>query len=159
MSRFFRRGVSKVLFSPTVTDTDGVFEPDRTELDGAEDLSVDIAELSGFELTNDPINTPNLADQFTPQIEGEDTVPASSLTIYDRTETETIRTALEKGTEGFLFFLPYGDEPEGRMEVWPVKSNGVNDVWTTGAEAARFNVPFSITAVPQQNVEIPAAAP
>lgn len=154
MGRYFRRGKSKILFS---LDCEDLSEPSRGEIDGAVDLSLDIAEITGFELSNDPISTPNLADQFTPQIDGEDTVAASSLTLYDRDESEANRTALEKGTSGYVFMLPYGDTPEARMEVWPVKSNGVNDSWGTGNEAARFIVPFSVREVPEQNAEVPAA--
>lgn len=167
-NRFFRRGVSKLFFGLDVTDWgDSYAGVQRADLTAATELSDDIAEMTGFELANSPIDTPNLADQFTPQIEGEDTVPSSSLTFYDRQEaddsgsiagTSEKRTALEKGTAGFLFFLPYGDIEGARMEVWPVKSNGVNDMWTTGAEAARFNVPFSVSEVPLQNEEVPAEA-
>lgn len=159
-NRYFRRGKSKVLFGLEVTDKAA---PSREDLDAAVDLSPDVAELNGFELSNDPIGTPNLADQFTPQIDGEDTVAASSITFYDRDGDgtgpggEVIRDSVEKGTIGYVFFLPYGDTDGSRMEVWPVKSNGVNDNWSTGNEAARFNTPFSVREVPEQNAEVPAA--
>lgn len=159
MGRYFRRGKSKILFALEVAELE---TPDASEIDGAEDLSADVAEVTGFELSNDPIGTPNLQDQFTPQIDGEDTVPSSSLTFYDRdadgdgTPTE-IRVALEKGTTGYLIFAPYGIVDGGRCEVWPVKSNGVNDQWSIGNEAARFNVPFSVREVPEQNATLPTS--
>jgi len=154
-SRFFRRGKSKMLFGLEVADR---ATPTREELEAAVDMSEDIADIAGFELTNSPIQTPNLANQFTPQIEGEDTVADSSLTLYDRDGSDDIRAAVEKGTPGFIFMLPYGDVPGKRMEVWPARSNGTNDLWTVGNDPARFNAPFSVTGVPEQNAEVPAAS-
>jgi hypothetical protein len=155
VGRYFRRGKSRILFSLDALDPAA---PTRAELTDAVDLSVDIADIAGFELSNSPIPTPNLADVFTPQIEGEDTVADSTLTIYDRDDAEVIRAALGKGTSGYIFLLPYGDVPTERMETWEVKVLGTNDVWTVGNEAARFVTGFAITAVPEQNAVVPAAA-
>lgn len=155
MGRFFRRGISKIMFATTIADVSAVT---RLEIDGAQDLSGDVAEINGFQLSNSPIPTPNLQDQFTPQIDGEDTASDSSLIFYDRDDDETIRTALAKGTAGYILLFPYGDVPTERMEVWGVKSSGVNDEWNTGNNAARFQVDFAITEVPDQDVAIPAAA-
>lgn len=154
--RFFRRGVSKVFFLPAVADPTAV---SRAEITAGTDLSVDIADISGYQFENSPINTPNLASSFTPQIDGEDTAPNSSLTFYDRDAAdETIRTALAKGTKGFLVLFPYGDVPTERCEVWEISSSGVNDEWSMGNDAARFQVGTSILSPPEQDVPIPAAA-
>lgn len=147
MGRFFRRGVSEIHFLPAVADPAA---PTAAEVSAGTDLSIDVAEINGFELTNSPIPTPNLASGFTPQIEGEDTTPDSSLTFYDRNDDTTIRDALAKGTAGYILLAPYGNTVGERAEVWEVKSNGVNDQWSMGNDPARFMVPFSISSVPTQ---------
>ena len=154
MARFFRRGVSKILFLPAVT----IDDPTRVEVDAGTPLTPFIAEVSGFQLSNSPIPVPNLEDTFTPQIDGEDTVADSSFTLNDDIDDDALRTALPKGTAGFVLLLPYGDTPGKRMEVWPVKVTGFNDAWTTGSEPAQATVSFAVTDVPNQNAEVPASA-
>lgn len=153
VNRFFRRGVSTITFAPAVADATA---PTRVEIDAATDLSEAVAAINGFQFENSPIATPNLASAFTPQIEGEDTASNSSLDLYDDQTDETIRTALAKGTDGFILLFPYGDVEASRMEVWPVKSLGVNDEWSLGNDAARTRVPFAVTSPPEQDVAIPA---
>lgn len=156
MGRFFRRGVSSALFLPAIAA--GTLVATRVELTAGVVLTADLADLSGFQLSNSPIAVPNMADAFTSQIQGEDTVADSSLTFYDRDDDDTIRTALAKGTEGFLILFPYGDVPTKRMQVYPVTTTGVNDEFSIGNEAARFMVGTAITAPPNLNATIPAAA-
>lgn len=154
MGRFFRRGKSRILFLAGGVATPGTIA--RADITAAVDLSTDIADIAGFELSNAPIDTPNLADEFTPQIDGEDTVATSTLTIYDRDDSEVHRNALEKGTAGDVLMLPYGDITGKRAEIWPAKVTGTNDNWTVGAEAARFTSGFAIVATPTQNAAVPA---
>lgn len=146
MAKFFRRGVSKVYFmtadpGPSVS---------AAEFTAGVDLSPSITEMSGWQLTNTPIRTPNLADTFTSQIDGEETVGDSTLTMLDENGVSGFRTALPKGTVGFIVLAPYGTVAGKRCEVWPVKSTGVNDQYTVGNEPARTVVSFAITAVPNQ---------
>lgn len=155
MARFFRRGYSKILFGLECSTEGDSYAPSASDIDAATDLSDDVSEVNGFELTNAPIPTPNLGNQFTPQIEGEDTVADSSLVFYDDDEDEDIRSALAKGTAGFIFLAPYGLEAGKRIEVWPATSNGYNDAWSVGNEAATASAVFSITDVPEQNAEVP----
>lgn len=150
MGFFFRRGVSEILFSLDPIE-------DVADLTAAVDLSEVVAEIGGFQLTNSPIPTPNLRHQFTPQIEGEDTVADSTLTLYDDRVDDTHRQALAKGTEGYVNLLPYGRAAGGRYEQWPVRSNGVNDEWSMGNDPARTVASFAVTGVPDQDREIPAA--
>lgn len=154
MARFFRRGVSAIHFLPAVAN---LAAPTRAEITAGDDLTAAVAEINGFQLSNSPIPTPNLAEVFTPQIEGEDTVADSSLVFNDDDTDEVIRTALAKGTAGFLLLLPYGDTPTKRAEVWPVTSTGVNDEWSVGNDPARFAVGFAVTATPEQDAVVPAA--
>jgi hypothetical protein len=151
-NRFFRRGLSKIKFLPAVA---GV-SPTRAEITAGADLSTQVQSISGFELKNSPIKTPDLATAFDSQIDGPDEVQDSSLTFYDDLTTTTIRTALAKGTNGFLVFFPYGDTPTKRCEVWPARTTGFNDSWSMDAQAAQAVCTFAVTTVPTQNGVVPA---
>lgn len=159
--RFFRRGITAVVLVPTIAASTGgvVGSPTRAELDAGEDLSEDVADITGWQLTNSPIATPNLRDKFTGQIEGEDTIGDSSLTLYDRTPENTMRASLAKGTQAFLVILPYGDVPARRCQIYPVTVTGVNDEYSIGNDPARFVTGFAITAPPNLNGTVPATGP
>jgi len=161
MAKFFRRGVSKIKFAPAVaaySDTTGlgVGSPTRPEIVAGQDLSGALSEISGFMLSNSPIPIPDILTTFTGQINGEDTVDSSTLTLYDDDTATTIRTALAKGVNGFILLFPYGDTSTKRCEVWPVRSTGVNDEWSTGNDPARYNVGFAVTRIPNQGAITPA---
>jgi hypothetical protein len=144
MARFFRRGVSKVKFLPAVAGT----SPTRAEITAGTDLSPQVAAIGGF--------TPDLATSFDSQIDGPDTTDASTLTFYDDDSAATIRTALAKGTSGYVVLFPYGDVVGKRCEVWQSKSTGVNDQWGLDATAAQFQVGFAVLSRPNQNGVTPA---
>lgn len=151
MARFFRRGVSKIKFLPSVAGS----SPTRPEITAGTDLSGSVAGIGGFTLNNSPISTPDLATNFDSQVNGPDAAGDSSLTFYDDNASSTIRTALAKGTAGYIVLFPYGDVASKRLEVWPVTSTGVNDEWGVDASAAQFQVGFAVTAVPNQNGTTP----
>jgi hypothetical protein len=154
MAPFFRRGTSKIWFLPAVAD---ISAPTVAEVNAGTDLSPFVNGISGFQYSNERIDAPNLASSFTPQIDGPDTVSDSSIVCNDDSGgTTTARTTLPKGTTGYLFLMPYGRVPTKRGEVWPAKSTGVNDEWSLGNDPARFEIGFAITAVPDQDVTIPA---
>src|SRR5687768_7152257 len=153
MAKFFRRGTSKLYFLPAVANTAA---PTRIEITAGTDLSPQATGLSGWQFTNQRIDTPILSSSFTPQIDGPDEVGDSSIVFMDDTTVTTIRTTLAKGTAGFIGMFPYGDVATKRMEVWPIKSAGVNDEWSMGSDPARFQVDFAITNPPTQNAVIPA---
>lgn len=152
MARYFRRGISKTKFLPAVAGT----SPTRAEITAGVDLSPSVAGINGFQFSNAPIATPDLSDNFDSQITGPDTAGDSSIDFYDDDASSTVRTALAKGTPGFMTLFPYGDIVSKRLEKWPCTSLGVNDAWSMDAVAAQFNVQFAITARPTQNGVTPA---
>lgn len=152
MARFYRRGVSKTKWLPAVAGT----SPTRVEITAGVDLSPSVAAINGFQFTNSPIATPDLSDSFDSQITGPDAVGDSSMDFYDDDTATTIRTALAKGTAGFMILFPYGDVVTKRLEKWPATSTGVNDAYSMDAVAAQFNTQFAITARPVQNGVTPA---
>lgn len=160
MAKFFRRGKSKIYFLPAVANQSS---PTGTEITAGTDLSPVVQAVAGFQLTNTPIATPDLSTPFNKSIPGEDTTAASTLTFYDDDGTgtpgisATVRTALAKGTIGYIVLMPYGAGTGKRCEVWNVQTTGVNDEWSTALanDAARFMVGFAVLAVPVQNAVAP----
>jgi hypothetical protein len=160
MAKFFRRGTSKIYFLPVVAAYSGASgvgsgSPTTSEMNAGTDLSNSLSALTGFQLTNSSINTPDLGSTFVKNITGEDTTAASSLTFYDDTTATAIRTLLLKGQEGYIVLCPYGRITSKRCEVWPVRSAGVNDTWDTGNEAAKFMCSFAVQDVPNQSGTLP----
>lgn len=152
MARFFRRGKSTVKFVPAIANKSA---PTTPELAAGTDLTASLADIGGFGYNNAPIATPDFASSFTTSIPGEDTTDDSTLTFYDDDTATTIRTALAKGTTGFVVRMPYGQVTAKRAEVWPVTSTGVNDQWSAGNDAAQFQVGFAITGVPVLTAVLP----
>lgn len=152
MSRYFRRGKSKVKFLPAVANKAA---PTRIELDAGTALTPQVADMADFQFSNSPIATPDLDSTFTTSIPGEDTTGTPTLTFYDDDAATTIRSALAKGTKGYIALLPYGDVAAKRMEVWPVEATGVNDEWSAGNDPARYAAAFAVTGVPEQNAVVP----
>jgi hypothetical protein len=152
MARFFRRGYSKIKFAPSVAGS----SPTRAEITAGVDLSPQVADIGGFQLTNNPIETPDLATSFNSQIDGPDTTADSSLTFYDDNASSTIRNALAKGVSGYILLFPYGDVVGKRVEVWQCKSTGVNDQWSLDAAAGQFQVGFAVLTTPNQAGTTPA---
>lgn len=154
MSKFFRRGVSEIHWLPAVAGT----SPIRAEITAGTNLSALIATPSGFGIANQPIPTPNLAERFTPTIDGpNETTGATSLSFYDDDASTAVRTTLATGTEGVILLLPYGDVAGKRCEVWRVKTLGVNDEdYSTGNDPARFMVSMAVLSEPEQDGVIPA---
>lgn len=153
MARYFRRGVTKFKFLPAVSNLDA---PTRAEITAGVDVSGQVSDVSGWTYANSPIDTPDFATTFTPQIGGEDKAAQSSLNFYDDDASTTIRVALAKGTAGFMVLMPYGDVPTKRCEVWPSTVISIADQYATANEAAKYQVMFSITARPHQAAVIPA---
>src|SRR5438309_11085141 len=124
--RFFRRGVSKVYFCPTVA---ALAAPTAAEVNAGVNLTTDLADLAGFTYANQPIATPDWSDNFDSKIPGVDQPTDGVLHFYERTTTNANRTTLAKGVAGFvvIFFAGIaGANPAAgdKAEVWPIPSTG-----------------------------------
>ncbi|MFE2842570.1 hypothetical protein ACFXKS_03250 [Streptomyces scopuliridis] len=153
--RFMRRGVTKFLFLTTIQASTGV--PGRPDLTAGTDVSEAVADVEGFALENTPLETPDMASEFTGNIPGEDKADNSSLTFYEDKKDETLEALLSKGVEGWVVILRKGDVPESKsMDLFPVRVGSRSPSYTTAAEPAKFKVSFNITSKPIQDVAIPA---
>jgi hypothetical protein len=156
VSKFYRKGISRVYFLPVVANT--TTGPTRSEITAGTRL-LGIAGMSGFQLTNSPIDVPDMDDRFVPKIPGDDTVADCTITFNDDTVAPAWRASLAKDVVGYIYLMPYGDVPTKRAELWPGTSTGVNDEWdATGTTPAKAVIGWSPSVRPAQNLTVPASA-
>jgi len=155
MAEYFRRGVSEMWFTTTLT---APAAPSRAEVVGAngDDFTAAVADIAGWDFSNAPITTPKLSTTFDTSIVGPDTAGGPEITVYDNDTATTLRDAVAKGTTGFMVLAPYGLTVGKQVDVYTVTSTGVNDEWTLGAEAAKFKAQFAVNAAPNQHVTLAA---
>jgi hypothetical protein len=153
--RFFAPEISKVFFATTLVDYEAYTD---AEVTASQDLTGEIADISGFAVSSGMIDTPDLGSRFTKQIGGRTSVDASSLTCYADLAGDDVRAVLPRGTKGFLIFCDGGYVPTQPSDVYPVEVTSVGKVRSTGDQAFQVTINFAITGEPAEDVEIPAAA-
>jgi hypothetical protein len=149
--RYIPPGTRKVYYVATISN---YLSPTRGELNAGTDLSAEIAEMSGFTVTSDSVDTPDLSTRFTAKIPGRITADDSSISFYASSTSSDVRTVLPRDTSGYIVILPEGDVTGQKMDVFPVKvaSTAVD---TAMEDPAKVNVQFTVTRVPALNVTIP----
>jgi len=153
-ARYFRPGTTKVKWATTLAT---YTTPTRAEITAATELSGEIAEISGFTVTSESVDTPDLGSRFVSKIPGRITVEDSSISFYaSSTGFTDARSVLPRDTTGFLIIMDAGDvTTTGRMDVYPAtvasvgKLRGIED-------PAQVSVSFTLTRVPAEDLVIPA---
>lgn len=170
--KYFRRGTTKIYFKHTGTIAT-LSGPDlSSELNtGMLEITCGVAEVSGFSFQNNPIDVPDMCSEFVSKIPGEDTADDSEMTFYDEIDdtlagqgTGSYWTELQKGSDGYVIFFPYGVSGSSgtaiaagdECEVWPVTVAKSTREFTAGNEPARFMTTFTITAPPSQTAVVVA---
>ena len=156
--RFFRRGVTKVWWVPTIVVPSAATV---AEVTAGQNLSPSIADIAGFNFENQPIPTPDLDDSFTGSIPGEDTAEASALTFYEKKTTNPHMSTLAKGTPGFvvIFFAGIAGETPAAgddYDAWPVLSTGKRRLYSMGNDPAQWSCGFTPTGRPAEDGAIAA---
>lgn len=152
--RFFQPEVSKVMFLPTIVA--GTLIPTRAEITAGTDLTKEIADLSGWQVAANMIETPDMGAKFVGQIAGRIKADNSSITFYaDRTATD-VRSTLPRGQVGYIAFMDGGDvATTGKMDVFPIEVASVGKV-RGGDKALTLTINFAITRKPAEDVAISA---
>ncbi|MEU1134259.1 hypothetical protein ABZ383_31115 [Streptomyces sp. NPDC005900] len=154
--RFNRKGVTKIKFLPTIASA--ALLPTRAEITAGTDLTDGINAIDGWNIENQPIETPDMASTFVSKIDGDDSAADSSLTFYEDNTLDEIETDLAKGTSGYMCIFSKGDVPAGKgLDVFPVKVASNSKSYSTDNEAAKITVQFVITDRPALNQTVPAA--
>jgi hypothetical protein len=150
MARFMRKGVTKIYFVSTIANLSALT---TAEVTAGTRLDTALAEINGFEFANNPIDTPDMSSAFVSKIPGEDAVSDSSMVFYEDKTSNPIATALAKNVVGniVIFYAgTAGASPAAadKAEVWPIIVASNAKKYTTGNEAAQYNVVFTNTAAP-----------
>ena len=150
-TRYIPPGVRKIYFVSTISN---YLSPTRGELNAGIDLSNEVAEVSGFTVTSDTSDTPDLSGRFIPVIAGRIKADSSSLSFYASSNSSDVRTVLPRDTAGYIVMLWEGDVTGQRMDVFPVKVT-VSALDGNMEDPEKVNISFAITKVPANNVVIP----
>ena len=154
--KYMRRGTSKFFFVPTIAADSMI--PSRSELSAGTQFSPYIAAMDGWTMTNNEIDTPDMADTYDSTIPGSDKADQSSFTFYEDEEDADLEAIFAKGTTGFVVILRKGDVPgNNSMDVFPIRVASQSPQYTADNEAAKFMVTCSITERPLQGAAVPAA--
>lgn len=152
-SRFFRPGITRCLWVPSISN---IQSPARLEIDAGDDLSKDIADISGWMVSGQKIDTPDLNSRFVSNIPGLTTADESSITFYAGDDGVDVRALMPRDTDGFIIWMDGGDVAGRLMDVFPVRVLSVGKTRSMGAEAARLVIQYAITSEPAEDVVIPA---
>lgn len=163
MARYTPDELDQWFFLPTVAS---VAAPTIANFTAGEEITDAVASISGFTLSANKVDTPDLGSRFTSNVPGRLTAEDSSIEFYKGDAAtdleEVIRALLPRGTDGFIARVHPKDGAKAaiaaatKAEVWPIEvmSNSVAN--PTPGEAAKFTVQFSITEQPNQAATIAA---
>lgn len=152
-TRYFDPETTKVYYVASIANKAA---PTRAELNAGTDLSREVADITGWNVTGEQIPTPDLGTLFTSQIPGRTTSDDSSLTFYADKAGVDARGTLPRGTNGFIVWLDGGDTANNKMDVYPIRVRSNGKMRSLSNEAARIQIQFSITSEPAENVTVPA---
>lgn len=156
MARFIPAGKEKWRWLPAVANKAA---PTRAEITAGTDLTPHIATIDGFTRDVGDADASDWGSATDKTVPGTTSLPTSSMGFYDDDTVTTVRDLIgAEGVNGFMARFPYGDVPAKDMEVWPVRSKGLNRP-ANRAETAKFNVGFSITDTPELDAVVPATGP
>lgn len=152
--RYFRPGTTKVYWVTTMAT---YTTPTRSEINAGKDLSGEISEINGFQVTSASIDTPDLGTRFASKIPGRISADDSSISFYaSSTGFTDARSVLPRDTTGFLVIMDAGDvTTTGRMDVYPCTVGSVPKMRSL-EDPAQVQVQFYITRVPAEDIVIPA---
>lgn len=151
-SRYFATGTTKYVWCTSVANK---LAPTRAEINAGTDVSGDIAEVNGWQVTSDLIEVPDINSRFTSKIPGRTSADDSSIKFYADPSGADARTLFPRDTTGFILRMDGGDVTGRKMDVFPVRVSSVPKEMGTGDDAATINVMFAITSEPAENVTIP----
>jgi hypothetical protein len=150
-NRYVSEGTRKIYWVTTVAN---YLSPTRPEINAGIDLTNEIAEMTGFTVSSDTQDVPDMSGRFTAKIPGRITADDSSIRFYASSNSNDVRTVLPRDTAGYVLTLWEGDVVGQKMDVWPSKVTA-SSVQTGIDDPASIEIGFTITRVPAQNVTIP----
>lgn len=152
-TRYTSRGTTKIYWVVTISS---YLTPSRGELNAGTDLSPQIMDLSGWTVSSNQIDAPDMSTRFTSKIPGTIDAADSSLTMYASKNGVDARALMPQDAVGFIVLLFGGDTTGNKMDVWPVTVASVAKQMAPKGDAPdTLVISFSPTNVPAQSVAIP----
>ncbi|AQZ67639.1 unnamed protein product [[Actinomadura] parvosata subsp. kistnae] len=151
--RFFRPGITRCLWVPSIAVISAVT---RLEINSGDDLSKDILDIAGWNVTGAKIDTPDLNSRYVSNIPGLISAEDSSITFYQGQDGLDVRSLMPRDEDGNIIWMDGGDVPGNLMDVYPVRVLSVGKQRNMAANAAPLVIQYAITSEPSENVVIPA---
>ena len=154
-TRYTDQATTRVYWVPSIAATN--LTPTRLELNAGTDITNELNDLSGWSVQGEQIDTQSMGERFRSRIPGSTSAEDSSLTFFASKSGSDIRVLNPRGTSGFIFWADGGDVAGQKAEVYPVTVMSVGLIrTTTGGDATKVVINYSITREPAQGVTIPA---
>jgi hypothetical protein len=152
-NRYFPPGTRKTYW--LIACANYLTGPTRAELNAGTDLTAEISAMTGFSVTVNMVDTPDLGSSFTSQIGGRRTSGPNDITFYLDIGSNDVRTLLPRGTNGFVVQLWEGDVAGRKMSIFPAQ------VTTQAPDTATDNpggmtISFAASKLPAEMIAIPA---
>jgi hypothetical protein len=152
-TRYIHPGVTRVVYTVSVSNINA---PSRAEINAGTDLSNEVAEADGWEVSSENVDAPDLGRTFTSKVIGRTSAGEPTLSMYASTTGADVRTLLPRGTAGFILLMWGGDVTGNKMDVYPIRVSANPKPLETGGDPARVGVSFAVTSQPAENVSVPA---
>lgn len=150
--RHIPQGTSRYYWLPLIADA--ALAATRVEINAGEDLTAEVAAITGFSTTGAQVDTPDAASRFVSRVPGLITPDDSSISFYASKDGDDAATFFTRDQEGYLLFADGGDVATQPAEVFPVTVTSVSR--GRDLTAARLvMVSFAITSEPV-TIDLPA---
>lgn len=152
-TRYINPETTKVLWLPALANKNA---PTRAEINAGTDLSGDVADNSGWMVTSNQSDAPDMGSRFTGKVAGRISADDSSLSMYASKNSVDARSLMPRDTAGFVLWLDGGDVPGQKGDAFPVTVSSVSKPRSVGDEPARITFQYAVTSQPAENFTIPA---
>ena len=151
MARFMQMGTERFYWLLTIASYTTALTV--AEVTAGTEVTGQMAELTGFSFDNTPIDTPDMSTALITKIPGEDSIADCSLTFYEDKLANPIKTALSKGTIGYVVIFGYGVAGANpaiadKADIWPVQVSSNSRQYAAGAAASKYLVKLAPRLAP-----------
>lgn len=153
-TRYFDPSVTKCYYLPTIAASTLI--PTRAEMTAGTDLSGEIADLDGWTVEGDDIETPDLGKLFTGKIPGRTSADKCALTFHADQGGADVRALLPRGSSGYIMWCDGGDVTGNIAGVYPIRVKSCSPMRAVDKDNARIQVQFTVTEEPNEAVTVPA---
>lgn len=152
--RYVHPQTVKIYWVPSIVDVNAYT---RAEINTGWDLTAEIADMQGWEVTPNRVQVPDGGTLFTGVVNGRTNPGDAQAMFYASKDGNDIRLLLEEGDRGNMLILHGGDVAGRLSDCYPSEVASVSTpVNISGDNAAQITVGFSIHSLPGRNIPVPA---